>query len=306
MYIKFNYKYCVFSAIILFFLAVLPLNNYANAAGLGIQPNKVSHTLNPGESVSGIISLKNASGDQKINVEAEVQDFVPTAGTQDFRYIKRAEGVTTAADWITLDIPKNFVFQGGESKEIPYTIKAPPDAEPGSHFGVAFFTAREMDESGQQLRIGTRLGMLIYITVPGSFSQKGKILGFTAPKFIQKGPVDFKIKFENTGTVHFEPKGAIKITNIFGKEVGEIAVAGQAVLPTGVRDLTAQWNVGSFLLGRYKAAMEIKDGEGNVLTAESVSFYAFPIWYVLGFIVAVIVLFFGLKFLKRKIKISIV
>ncbi len=275
----------------------------AGSTGLGIMPTKASHTMNPGESVSGIISLKNAS-DGAIKVEAEIQDFIPTAGTGMFQFVKRAEGVTTVRDWVTLDIPEEFIFKKGDAKEIKYTIKAPPDAEPGSHFGIAFFTAKEKDESGM-LKIGTRLGMMIYVTVPGNFLQKGKILKFEGPVFVQGGPVNFKIKFENTGTVHFEPKGGIKITNIFGKEVGNVPIEGQTVLPTGIRDLAAQWNVSSFLLGRYRAEISIKDGEGNILTSDSVAFYAFPLWYLLIFIIAVVALFFGLKFLKKKIKISI-
>ncbi len=294
---------CFFAALLVLLLIGLGASFVYAGIGLGIQPIRISHTLESGDSVSGVITLKNAS-DQSIKVDVEVQDFIPTPGTGDFHFVDRAEGVTSVRDWVTISSPDNFVFNQGESKQIPYTIKAPPDAEPGSHFGVAFFMASKIDDTGQ-LKVGTRVGMVIYVTVPGNFLQKGKILNFTAPKFIQKGPVDFKIKFENTGTVHFEPKGTIIITNIFGKKVGEIPVQGQVVLPTGVRDLTAQWNVASFLLGRYKAALEIKDGEGNVLTAKSAAFYVFPIWYVLGFIAAVIIIFFGLKFLRKRINFSI-
>lgn len=298
-----NYKYSIFVVLLLASLVVG--GSYVNAGvGLGIQPTKISHTIEPGQSVSGFISLNNAS-DEAVKVEVAVQDFIPTAGTQSIHFIERAEGMTTARDWITIGSPEYFTFQKGVSRDIPYTIKAPSDAEPGSHFAVAFFTARKLDEAGQQLKVGTRVGMLIYLTVPGDFLQKGRILDFSAPRFVQKGPIDFTIKFENTGTVHFEPKGTITITNIFGKKVGEVPVAGQAVLPTGVRDLKARWNVSSFLLGRYKAALSIVDGEGNVLTAESIAFYALPLWYILGFILAVLVLFFGLKFLRKKLKISI-
>ena len=277
--------------------------NYTHAAGLKIQPIKVSHTIEQGESVSGIISLKNA-GNNRINVEVTVEDFIPSAGTTDIKFVGRAEGNTTALDWISLDIPEDFVFEINGSRSIPYTIQVPLDAEPGGHYSIAFFKATEIADTGS-LKVGTRVGMLIFITVPGSQLQKGRILGFSSPKFIQKGPVNFKIKFENTGTVHFEPKGRIKISNIFGKEVGEVLVQGQVVLPTGVRDLTAQWNVAGFLLGRYKAELSVVDGEGNVLTADSITFYAFPIWYILGFLIIIAVLFFGLKFLRSRLKFSI-
>lgn len=277
--------------------------NYTQAAGLRIQPIKVSHTIEQGESISGFISLKNA-GDDRINVEVTTEDFIPSAGSTDIQFVGRAKGNTTALDWISLNVPENFVFEKGGSRNIPYTIRVPLDAEPGGHYSVAFFKATGVENTGS-LKIGTRLGMLIFITVPGSQLQKGEILDFSSHKFIQKGPINFKIKFRNTGTVHFEPKGSIKISNMFGKEVGEALVEGQVVLPTGVRDLKAQWNITSFLVGRYKAELSVVDGEGNVLTAESIAFYAFPVCYVLGFLLTVIVLFFGLKFLRNRLNISV-
>jgi len=285
--------------------AVLGSARFVSAGtGLSIQPVKVSHTLEAGQSVSGTISLKNAS-EESVKVEVKVEDFVPTAGSSGIKFVGRADGVTTVRDWVTIGGNKTFVLRKGESKKIPYTIKAPADAEPGSHFGVAFFKATKPDQADNQLKIGAQVGMLIFVTVPGNFLQKGEILDFSAPAFVQQSPVVFNIKFKNTGTVHFEPKGEIKITNIFGKEVGRIPVSGQAVLPTGVRDLVARWDVSDFLVGRYKADLTMTDGEGNVLTANSVVFYALPLWHIVGFVLSVIILFYALKFLRNKVNISV-
>ena len=293
---------CFFAALLALSLVGFGADFAYAGVGLSIQPIRISHTMEPGESVSGVIILKNAS-DSDVKVEVEVNDFIPTPGTGDFHFVDRAEGVTSVRDWVTIKSPADFIFKKGESKEIPYTIKAPKNAEPGSHFGIAFFMASKIGDTGQ-LKVGTRVGMVIYVTVPGNFLQKGKLLGFSAPKFIQKGPVNFKIKFENTGTVHFEPKGSIKITNILGKEVANVPVSGALVLPTGVKDFTVNWPV-NFLLGRYKAEISLKDGEGNVLTARSVAFYAFPLWYLASFILAVLVIFFGLKFVRSRFSFTI-
>lgn len=277
---------------------------YALNTGLSIQPVKVSHTIEKGKQVSGKILLTNAS-DETINVDVTVEDFVPAANTTDIQFVGRAEGLTTVRDWITLNIPEQFIFKKNESKEITYTIKAPDNAEPGSHFGVAFFKATKIDDTGQ-LKVGTRVGMLIFITVPGNFLQKGEILDFNSPWFVPKGPVNFTVKFKNTGTVHYEPKGIITITNLFGKKVSDIPIEGQIVLPTGVRDLKAQWNTGNnLLLGRYGARVNIMDGEGNIITTRAIAFYAFPIWYVFISVLIAVLAFFVLRLLKNKIKISV-
>lgn len=271
--------------------------------GLTIQPVKVSHTLEPGESISGVISLANAS-EEKVKVEVKVEDFVPMAGTyNNIQFVGRTSGVTTVRDWVRLDAPASFLFEQGASRAVPYTITAPKDAEPGSHFGVAFFKALRLNEEGQ-FKIGTQVGMLLFITIPGSHLQKGEVRNFDAPLFVQKGPIMFKVTFENTGTVHFEPKGMIMITNMFGKKVGEVPISGQAVLPTAVKDLVASFEAG-ILLGRYSAALTIADGEGNLLTADRVSFYAFPLFYLLGFIALTFALFYLYKFLRRRVKFSV-
>lgn len=274
------------------------------STGLSIQPLKVTHTLSPGEEASGVIQITNA-GDEAVNVETKVEDFVPLAGTYQIQFVGRAPGISTVRDWITLDAPKSFVLAKGAAKNVSYTIKTPPNAEPGGHFGVAFFKASELPKGGQQLKVGTQVGMLILVTIPGSHLEKGNILDFTGPLFVQKSPINFTIKFENTGTVHFEPKGAITIANMFGKEVGSVSVGGQVVLPTGVKDLAVSVNFDRVLLGRYKANLKMFDGEGNELTARSIAFYAFPLWYVIAFLIAVAVLFFGIRFLKKNIKISV-
>ncbi len=274
------------------------------ATGLSIQPIKISETLTAGQSVSGTILLTNAS-DGPVDVDVSIQDFIPVGGAEGIQFVGRAPGVTSVKDWITIGSKDVFSFKVGESKQIPYTITAPPNAEPGGHFGVVFFKATQPGAAGS-LKIGTQVGMLVLVAIPGNHLQKGKILNFTVPSFIQTGPVPFSIKFENTGTVHFEPKGVITISNMFGQKIAEVPIDGQVVLPTSVKMLSEEWNVSGLLLGRYTATASIVDGDGNTLTTDSVHFWAFPIWYGIAFLVTLFVIFFVLRFLKSRIRISIV
>lgn len=279
-------------------------NNAFAGVGLTIQPLKVTETLSPGGSASGFVSITNAS-DEEVNVEVKVEDFVPLAGTYNIQFIGRAPGVSTVRDWVTLDSPQSFLLKKGEAKNVPYKIQAPLNAEPGGHFGVAFFKATLLPTSGgQQLKVGTQVGMLILVTIPGSHLEKGSVLDFSAPLFVKKSPINFQIKFENTGTVHFEPKGKITIANMFGKEIGSVDVGGQVVLPTGIKDLTASVDFGGVLLGRYTARLKMFDGVGDIVAERSIAFYAFPLWYIVSFFITVLALFFGIKFFRKNIQIS--
>ena len=294
------------STILLLFASFLTFAHgaYAGSIGLSIQPLKVTHTLHAGEKTSGTIQIVNVS-DAAVNVDVKTEDFVPLAGTYNIEIVQRAPGVSTVRDWITLDTPKSFVLAKNAAKTVSYTIQVPPNAEPGGHFGVALFKASEPSKGSQQLKVGTQVGMLVLVTIPGSHLEKGNVLGFSGPFFVQKSPIDFTIKFENTGTVHFEPKGTITLTNMFGKAIGSVGVGGQVVLPTGVRDLTTSIAFSGALLGRYTATLKMVDGEGSEIAVQSIAFYAFPLWYVAGFFAAMIVLFFVIRFLKTNVRISI-
>jgi hypothetical protein len=284
-------------------LFLIPTLSHA-ATGLSIQPIKISETLTPGASTTGTILLTNAS-DGPVDVVVNTQDFVPVAGADSIQFVGSSAGVTSVKDWITIGSGKTFSFAVGESKEIPYTITAPPDAEPGGHFGVVLFKATKKDAGGS-LKIGTQVGMLVLVAIPGNHLEKGNILDFTAPNFIQTGPVPFSIKFQNTGTVYFEPKGTIAISNMFGQKIADVPINGQVVLPTSVKVLNQQWDVSGLLLGRYSAVATIVDGDGNTLTTNTITFWAFPIWYGVSFVVTLIVLFFILRFFKQRVRISLV
>ncbi|HUO50240.1 MAG TPA: hypothetical protein VMU25_01585 [Candidatus Paceibacterota bacterium] len=280
---------------------LIPVAAFAEI-GLKIQPVKISETLNPGESTSGVITLTNVS-DQDVNVAVTVQDFVPVANSDTYQFVGRAPGVSSVRDWINVGTTTSFNFKQGETRDIPYTITAPQDAEPGGHFGAVFFKATGSGQSS--IKVGTQVGMLVLVAIPGSHTESGNILSFTAPAFLQQAPVPFTMKFQNTGTVFFEPRGTIDITDMFGRTVANLPIQGEVVLPTTIKTMEFDWNVSGFLLGKYTAVATIIDGEGNKMTTSAVSFWVVPVWYILAFLVVLIVIFFVLRFLKRRVKISV-
>ncbi len=273
------------------------------ATGLTIQPVKFSYVIEQGQSVDSIITLSNAS-DADVFVEAKVEDFIPLAGSDGVQFISRAEGVTSVRDWVTLP-ESSFELKQGQTKLIKYKIVAPPDAEPGSHFGVVFFKAIKASDMAQQLKIGTQVGVLLFVSVPGDVVQSGKLLNFTAPLLAQESPIRFKLTFENTGTVHFEPRGEIAVKNLFGKVVGTVPVEGKVVLPTGTKEIPVDWNTHGTLFGRYSASVVLKDVAGKEIATAEKSFYAFPLTTIGAFAGALILVYLILYFVRKKLSISI-
>lgn len=272
--------------------------------GLSITPIKLSHVMDAGETVFGVIELTNVS-DSSVGIDKEAQDFVPIAGQNSLQFVGRTNGLTTVADWITIDLPAKFTIKPGQKVVVPYSIKAPVDAEPGSHLGVIFF--RAIPPEGGNLAISTKVGSLVLVTIRGPFTLQGKVLSFLGPGFVQTPPVTFTMKFQNTGTVHFEPQGTIKIRNMWGQEVDTVGISGQTVLPSGVRDLSYDWTPKGTLFGRYRADIVITDpyNNGAVIAASSLSFWAFPVKKALIFLGVVVLVFLILWYIKRHLNIVI-
>lgn len=294
----------------LFYFGLFSVKKSAEAAqGFTIFPAKVSLTIDKGTEQSSWIKVTNA-GDSRVGVLVSVQDMVPTANSGSFNYVPKAPGVTSLVDWITVDkkYAKPFNLNPNESKEVPFTIKVPADASPGSRFAIVFFATGAPPGKGGQLNVSARVGALVFLTVPGDFRQTGEILNFRPDsKFLfQKEPVIFKFDFQNTGTVYFEPKGAITVTNIFGKTTDTIPIEGQIVLPTGLKTLTAAWPYAGWLFGIYKAHLAISvTGKGDIATADTM-IYAFPILPSFGALGILIILILIFWYIKRNFKFAIV
>ena len=283
-------------------IALVPASSAQASIGLTVQPIKMSYTLTPGQTVTDSINLTNAGEDAV--VFPKVEDFIPIAGSSNINFLDRSGGATSVLDWVSIKEPAQFDFKKGEAKVVEFTITVPKNAEPGGHFGVVFFKAVDKTAAAQSLKIGTQVGVLVLVTIPGNHLQKGKIIGFKTPSFIQHGPVDFTTTFENTGTVHFEPKGTVIIKNMFGRVVGSVPVQGQIVLPTGQRDIVSIWPA-NLLFGPYTATISLYDGEGTLMTADAVRFFALPVWYIVIFLGIFVLLYAVILFLKKKVNFSV-
>lgn len=303
-------KFIIFIAVLvsaqMFYFGLFLVKSAEAAQGFTIFPAKVSLTVDKGMEGSSWIRVTNA-GDAKVGVLISAEEIVPQANNS-FNTLPKAPGISSIVDWLSID-KKVFNLKPNESKEVPFTIKVPADASPGSRFAIIFFaTGAPADKKGGQLAISARVGALVYVTVPGDFRQTGEILNFkSSNKFIyQKEPIGFKFDFQNTGTVYFEPKGTITITNIFGKTTDTIPVEGQVVLPTGLRTINIAWPYSGWLFGIYKARLAISvTGKGDIATAET-AIYALPLLPSLGALGILIILILIFWYIKKNFKFAIV
>jgi len=285
-------KSFVATLIVLVVLLTIVPAALAASVGVKISPLILKYSVEKGHKTSGVVTVINPNS-FNIKVKSEVEDFVMGNEQGAPQFFPQGSGVTTLASWIKVSI-KELNLKPNEKKEVPFSINVPKDGEPGGHYAAVFFKTKSIKTAaGQtQVTVSGRAGTLVLVSVPGDITQSGQIAEFVSPGFLNKGPVDFKVRFKNTGNVHYQPSGDIKISSLLKSNILTLPVGKHYVLPKSIRELKAKWKTG-YQFGIYTAKLNITDGDNKVLT-KSVRFVIFP-WkeslIVLTIIIIVIALF---------------
>lgn len=268
-----------------------------------LSPGRVELEVRPGETVVHEISVSNRIDDDRL-FKLSTEDITGSSqGDQSVVLLGDDTGPYSIKDIISLPAD-SFTIKLGERGIIPITISIPEDAEPGGYYGaVLVSTVRIQDASsnGQQAVVRSpivaRIGTLFFITVPGSVETEGALKDFSiinAALWHEKGPINFGITFENTGSKHLNPYGEIRVTNMLGEEVGFEEIDPWFVLPRAIRTREISWNR-ELLFGRYTATVHINRGYDDMVDSMSVSFWVLP-WKIVATVFGVV---FVISFLIR-------
>lgn len=312
---------------ILFIILVILLVGIADAvyaieySGLGIFPNvsEVSeknpltkswfiYTLKQGEVKKGKVDIVNAS-DKNREVNIYPVDAVTTS---DGAFAPESEDKekTGVGAWTLLDASE-LSLAPREKKTVDFTMNIPHDAEVGDHMGAIIVQSKEALEEvgGSGMRIATRVGARMYITVPGEIVEKLTFDKFESEK--QDNRVDFFVTFSNKGNIKIRLKGTIEIKDFFDKTVGIVDIPEREVFPKKNITIPVEWRHGENAGGEFKAKAIIEYGIGRQLIRESAFFIPLlkkpfalaavsPLGVGVGIGVMIPLVFIGLFYLTRK------
>jgi hypothetical protein len=255
----------------LFFRPIFVLAQ-TNAMTFTITPPLIKNNVSPGENWSSAVRVVN-NNNQEMEIYARVMDFRGGGETGNVRLLKdyELEGGENflLSKWILID-PGPYNIPPFGSKDIPFVVRVPENAEPGGHYAAILTGSQPPKEGGDGslLKVSSLIGSLLFLRVQGDIQERGWIREFSATKKYYAEPkVDFNIKFENAGNVHIQPQGEIKISTMFGqaKESIKINHASELnyVLPGDIRKWEFGWeDKKNFLeMGRYKAELILTYGE---------------------------------------------
>jgi len=187
-----------------------------------------------------------------------------------------------SASWFTLE-PADFILQPHESRDILIKIKPPNNTEPGGHYATIFFQPLIPSEvvSPQSTISLARIGVLVFLIVPGDIHENLELSSLTAKTWSAFGPVNFDFTLNNPGNIHLLPLGQLEIRNLFGKVVATLPLPPTTILPGTHPGQTLTWDR-SLLFGRYQATLSLSYGSDHtLLTTKPLIFWVVPWPYFL-------------------------
>lgn len=335
-----NTSFSIFLLIILIIGLVLTLEYISaqtkNYFGIIIQPAIDSYTVEPGDVITGTVDLTNDFQERNPNettyIGEETVTYYPStiqfkqdgeSGNPIFYHNNTDSDELVASRWITFD-STSYSMDYAEVKTVTYTITVPENAEPGGHYVALVFNEQQPESFNEQVSVNKAISELLFITVSGDVNSSGELLEFKSRKKIYEWPpLDFYIRYKNTGNVHEIVKGTVTIhRNSINSPIAVLDVNPDEtiVLASSVRTYDIQQKEGfiyyedgvpranfnklsQFYLGKYTATLQLEHMYNNQLTVTtlSVTFWIIP-WKLILLIILLLLLITALAVGRKRRK----
>lgn len=271
-------------------------------SGLSAIPPRLEIEAKPGQTVTKEIKVRN-EGQVLRNIAIETKDFIvsDSVGTP-----IQVEGVDetvnrwAASTWIQVS-PSKLTLKPGETRSLSLTVIVPAKATAGGHYAMVLHSPDlgKISFDGSGAAVQTRVGTLIYITVPGNIKESAQVKEFSAPKFLEYGPVNFTTAITNFSDVHILPLGKITVTNLLGLKTGEVVLPETRIFPLTNRIIESTLDK-KWLIGPFTAKLAAGYGtKGQALTG-ALTFWVVP-WRLLVLVAAALIILFVLvKLIEQK------
>ncbi len=248
--------------------------------GVELKPAVIEDRINPGQVYNFDIRVTNISASEK-TFYLSAQDIT---GLDDSGLpIFSTETEITEYELSTwVELPESSITLGpNEERNVPFTVRVPANAAPGSHFGGVFLDARPPKQRTTGAAVGLKVGTIISLRVAGEVRDEAQMREFSTGKIVYGSPtVDFKLRVANLGNVLVRPYGLVEITDMRGSKVGVVKVneSASGVFPKSDKTFTTVWEYDGFAFGRYQAVASLNYGEDGQRTISSVtSFWVLPL-----------------------------
>jgi hypothetical protein len=261
-------------------------------SGLSISPLHNQLTLDPGQSTTIKLNIKNITQNQVL-AKAYINDFTADNDTGNPVIVTdpNKQLPTSVKKFVKVsDVP----LAVGEKKEVTIPINIPAGTTPGAYYGVLRYQAVPAGANAPgagQVSLSASVGSLVLIQVKGNLVEKAQLSGLrvyngnrSGTFFFQK-PNQVGVQISNLGNSFVQPFGKVVVTNTSGKQIysyeindvnprANVLPGSRRVFKDPIKNINKP--------GRYKVTASISFGDGsNVLVSQK------TFWYLTGSMVAI-------------------
>ena len=273
----------VFVGICIVQVFFVPRLHAQTAQMLTVTPPLYQISVNPGQLWQSTLKVVN-SNDYPLTIYTEVVNFEAQGEAGQGKFIPIIGDSTermTLAEWIEIGNGP-YVIPPEQTIDISFFVEVPKDAPPGGHFAAILVSTEPPKISGDMIALKTSQAItsLFFMRVEGDVVEKGDVREFSVlDRSLELPEAQFSLRFENRGNVLLQPRGAILITNMWGKERGVIPINSQThfgnVLPKSIRNFNFTWKGEKSLteIGRYRAEVSLAFGEQGSQSTNAVAYF---------------------------------
>lgn len=213
----------------------------------------------------------------------------------------------------------SLVLSPEENKSLQLQVIIPQN-EPESdyYFSIVFIataqpigqTSDDSEIQSAETTVQSGIAMNVLLSIGHGGTPDAYVQSYSAPKYVDSGPVPFTLQILNTGRHFISPYGIILIKNMFGQTIGRIVIPATNILADSSRYLTnnnlltENNNPGineqttlpqiiwpeRYLFGFYTATLSLAISNKGPIYTKSVHFIAFPTEFLISLIFAIIIL----------------
>lgn len=268
------------------------------AQAVSISPLKHTVVIDPGSSQDVSFVVTNDSDSERVyNISLDGFRIDPKTGRAVF-------GQTSRADkWFSFLSGSTFVLEPRQSKEVVASITVPGGEEPNTYYIGVF--AQESFGEGGDVRFGSRVGTLVFLSVAGIVNEELEVDYFTPTSFISTQPPSFQLQLSNNGTIVTPYKGVVVVHKSSGREVVRVPLSDETQrVYAGMKkeDSISIGNLSWRDIGFLRASIIMQYGVGVHTVSASTTFWYLPVWSYFVGLLFVLLLIFVFIFVKRRYK----
>jgi hypothetical protein len=248
---------------------------HAASSGLSVSPTSADVTVAPGSSYKGEMSVIN-QGETDTGYTVYPTPY-SVSGEAYQPYFSPISGATDITKWFTLG-STNGTLKMGDQATIPFTITVPQGTGAGSYYATIF--AETADKGNAGVITHKRVGMIVYLRVSGQAIEKGSIDTWNVP-WLQEAPFGATVKIANQGSVHFQAKVHVVVSDLFGAPKFSYERSPE-ILPQKLRAIPVAWPDGASF-GLFKVSGDVTYlGRTETLPFQIVFIASMPMRLLIG------------------------